>query len=100
MQENDIIQAHKYSSNHHTSLLKDNMCGCFHCLIIFPPFEITDWIQEMEGKTALCPYCGIDSVIGESSGYPITKDFLRQMNLHWFGGYMYEDRADNINKEE
>ena len=24
----------------------------------------------------MCPYCGIDSVIGESSGYPITREFM------------------------
>ena len=34
---------------------------------------------------AICPYCGMDSVIGESSGYPITKEFLQKMQEHWFG---------------
>jgi hypothetical protein len=23
-------------------------------------------------------------IIGESSGYPITKDFLKKMKAHWF----------------
>ncbi len=92
MNENDVILAYKFSSNHQTALIRDKTCGCFHCLKIFPPSEITDWIHDKEDKTALCPYCGVDSVIGESSGYPITKDFLRQMNQQWFKGYVYDDR--------
>ncbi len=92
MNENTVILAHKFSSNHQTALMRDKICGCFHCLKIFPPFEITDWIQDKQDKTALCPYCGIDSLIGDSSGYSITKDFLSKMNQYWFCGYVYEDR--------
>jgi acetone carboxylase gamma subunit len=37
------------------------------------------------GQTALCPECGIDSVIGDASGYPITEAFLGKMKTFWFG---------------
>jgi hypothetical protein len=82
----NIIKAHKYSSNNMASLKKDDLCGCFYCLKIFNPNEITEWTDEDEEsyKTALCPYCEIDSVIGKSSGYPITEDFLGAMKEHWF----------------
>ena len=61
----------------------------FYCKQIFSPLEIDDWIVE-DTKidyrgTALCPYCGIDSVIGASSGFPITKEFLEAMYRTWFG---------------
>jgi hypothetical protein len=52
-------------------------------LEIFSPQEIYEWIPDISG-TAVCPYCGIDSVIGESSGYPITKEFLQEMYDYWF----------------
>jgi len=85
----DIIKAHEYSSNNRASLKKDNLCGCFYCLKIFNPNEITEWTDwtdedEESGETALCPYCDIDSVIGKSSGYPITEEFLGAMKKHWF----------------
>jgi len=80
--KDDIIKAHKYSSNHKNKILKDDICGCFHCLEIFNPSKINNWIDDISG-TAICPYCGIDSVIGESSGYPITKEFLEEMNGCW-----------------
>lgn len=83
MNSNDIIAAHEFCSNHKKELQKDKLCGCFHCLKIFVPVEIEDWIPDPKG-TARCPYCGIDSVIGEYSGFPITKDFLSKMKEYWF----------------
>lgn len=79
----DYIKAHEYSSNHKEQLLNDKKCGCFYCLRIFNANEIEDWIEDNSG-TAICPYCGIDSVIGESSGYPITKEFMEKMREYWF----------------
>ena len=78
-----IISAHHFCTNNKAMLLHDNKCGCFFCLSIFAPAEINEWIQGTK-ETALCPFCGIDSVIGESSGYPITKDFLSKMKEYWF----------------
>lgn len=79
----DIIEAHEYSINHKPKILKDKKCGCFFCLKIFSPTEITDWIEDKYG-TAICPYCGIDAIIGESSGFPITEEFLSKMKKYWF----------------
>lgn len=83
MVSKDIIEAHKYSANHKKELLKDKKCGCFYCFEIFDPKQIKEWIEDKSG-TAICPYCGIDSIIGESSGYPITTEFLKKMNEYWF----------------
>lgn len=86
----DVITAHEFSSENRPALEKDKRCGCFYCGRIFDPVEIKEWIkldsQTDASATAFCPYCGIDSVIGESSGYPITTDFLREMHQYWFGG--------------
>lgn len=80
----DYVEAHTFSIHHREMLEKDNKCGCFNCLNIFHPSEIKEWLVGDIGHTALCPYCGIDSVIGESSGYPITKEFLKKMQDKWF----------------
>ena len=68
----DYIEAHKFSSNNKEALQNDKKCGCFYCLKIF------------DTEPAVCPYCCIDSVIGESSGYPITTEFLTKMHEYWF----------------
>ena len=82
------IDAHGYSNNHMEALKRDRKCGCFYCLTVFDPAEIKAWIVadnpcDQHG-TAVCPYCGIDAVIGESSGYPITREFLSSMHRLWF----------------
>ena len=79
---NPIIAAHKHCSNHRGELLASEVCGCFYCLEIYSPQEILDWVDD--DKTALCAKCGIDSVIGSTSNYPITKEFLTEMKKHWF----------------
>lgn len=75
--------AHAYSVDHKPELEKDKVCGCFYCCKIFNPIDIKEWVEDTRG-TALCPYCGIDSVIGESSGFPITEEFLNEMHKRWF----------------
>ena len=78
--------AHKFSFKNMNYLRNDSICGCFYCLEIFTPKEIKEVIEESDGKeTALCPYCGIDAVIGKFSGFPITKQLLSEMNKRYFG---------------
>ncbi len=77
------IVAHRYSANNRDALQHDKLCGCFYCLKIFSPTEISEWVKDTSG-TAICPYCGVDSVIGEGCGYPITEKFLKEMHRYWF----------------
>ena len=79
----DVRDAHEHCSKHRPEILSSASCGCFYCLECFGPHEIDEWIEE-EG-TALCPRCGIDSVIGSASGFVLTKEFLKEMNDYWFG---------------
>lgn len=79
-----LSKAHNKSSSHKTEILSGTLCGCFYCEQTFLPNEITEWIDEPKGgQTAICPKCGIDSVL--SSELPITdKEFLNEMNKYWF----------------
>lgn len=63
------------------------MCGCFNCLEIFSPELINQWFdtQGNGDKTALCPYCGIDSVLGDACGVDVTPSLLWLMNEVFFG---------------
>jgi hypothetical protein len=84
----NYIRAHGQSNRHRHQVLASERCGCFCCLAIFAPAEIEEWTDayhyEPRGATALCPRCGIDSVIGSQSAYPITVDFLAEMKAYWF----------------
>jgi hypothetical protein len=75
-------EAHKFSIHNRQQVEVSEACGCFYCLAIFAPAEIDDWADDED--TALCPRCGIDSVIGSDCGVPITADFLGAMKARWF----------------
>lgn len=87
--EDILLQAHHFSSGNKPALEKDELCGCFYCLKVFSPKEITEYLQydhipiDKDG-TALCPYCGIDSILPQSAGFPLTEEFLKQMNKKRF----------------
>ena len=80
----DVVKAHEYCFHNKEDLKQKQKCGCFYCLRIFQSDEIVNYIADEPYGTAVCPYCSIDSVIGESSGYPIETDFLNCMNEYWF----------------
>ena len=82
--ESDHISAHKHSFKNFKEVMSSDICGCFYCTAIFAPSEVTDWINDDSDRTAQCPKCGIDSVIGSASGFPIKRTFLKRMNAHWF----------------
>lgn len=74
-------------------LERSERAGCFYCVAIFSPTEIRDWIPERatdgsddldEGVTALCPHCGIDSVLPSNAPIEISAPVLTQMRHHWF----------------
>jgi hypothetical protein len=84
--ESELKAAHARSIRHRAEVERSGDCGCFHCLAIFEPRSINAWTDQENGtgQTALCPECGIDSVIGGASGLPVSESFLRSMRSHWF----------------
>ncbi|MEI0510176.1 cytoplasmic protein [Brachyspira intermedia] len=79
-----LLKIHKLSSNHKELLIKEDICGCFYCVSIFSPKLITDWIEDENDLTAICPYCGIDSIIPNHSDYQLNKELLEEMRKHFF----------------
>ena len=78
-----LTAAHQHSSLHRDEIEASDAYGCFYCRRSGSPAEISEWTDD--GATALCPRCGIDSVIGSASGYPVTKvAFLGAMKRRWF----------------
>ena len=84
-EEKDRIfrQAHDCCFSNKEQIEKSEKCGCFFCGEIFSPSEITDYLPD-EPPTAECPFCHTDSIIGDASGFHITKDFLKKMKKRWF----------------
>lgn len=89
-----VVAAHARSSNHREEIESSALCGCFYCLSTYTPSAIEEWVdwptgtpealETSAGTTALCPRFGIDSVIGEASGFPLDPGFLSAMHAYWF----------------
>lgn len=75
---------HNHSVNNKKEIERSDTCGCFYCKELFVPTEINEWITD-KSQTAVCSYCKVDSVIGNASGYEITKTLLDAMSKKWFG---------------
>ena len=73
----------RHSTNHRAELDDSQHCGCFFCFRTFVTTDIRSWIDKQQ--TALCPRCGIDSVIGSASGFVLDDRFLRRLHQHHFG---------------
>lgn len=69
-------------AHHREKLLAKATCGCFYCKTIFDPLEITNWCDK--GQTAICPHCGIDSVLPEDCGAELNEKLLSDMNKIYF----------------
>ena len=61
---------------------KSKLCGCFYCLRTYPPSEIKEWVG-IKGDDAICPKCGIDSVLGDAA-CKLNVKVLKAMRAHWF----------------
>jgi hypothetical protein len=81
-EDHPLRVAHSKSSCHRSEIENSVLCGCFFCKKTFPPNKIVEWTDD--DQTALCPVCGVDSVIGDGSGSQITKAFLTEMRIAWF----------------
>jgi uncharacterized CHY-type Zn-finger protein len=50
---------------HRKDLLASEVAACYHCFAKFSPETIIEWCDgEAHDKTAICPHCGVDAVVG------------------------------------
>jgi len=77
-----LTETHKHCSNNRKVIAVSAQCGCFYCLEIYPAAEVKKYTSVVD---AICPKCGIDSVLADASGAEISVPFLSAMSDRWFG---------------
>ena len=80
--EQQLREAHTHSVHNNDEIVRSQHCGCFSCCRVYNASEVVDYVDN--GETAVCPHCGIDSVIGDASGIDLTPQFLNAMLRRWF----------------
>lgn len=90
--EDYFKQAHTHTMFNETEARQSSVCTCFYCGYQFAPHTAKqeDVWEEAEDKdnTLACPMCGIDAVIGDASGFPVTDpEFIQGCTEYFFDGY-------------
>lgn len=76
-----LIALHDRSFRNLATVRASELCGCFYCQGIYPSSEVVEFVRRDE--TAVCPKCGIDSVLGDA-GAELTPEMLSAMHEYWF----------------
>lgn len=77
-----LNDAANHSINNMKKLKNAELAGCYHCKSVFKASEIDETTDE--GDTALCPKCGIDAVLPDSSPYKLNAKTLAELKKFWF----------------
>lgn len=99
MTDAELREVHSKSTLNRHAIEASDQVGCFCCERIWDPlqFPIKEWIDdnptssrtphagENGNATAMCPFCGIDSVIAKLSVGTITHYMLGKLEDYWFG---------------
>ena len=88
----------EHMSSNREELSRSDMAGCVFCLHLFNPQdeELQYGGRDYEGAyigpdDALCPGCGFcGGLIGSASGYPITLEFMAELNEDLSRGTFFE----------
>lgn len=78
--ENEFRKLYKTSAR--STIEASEIVGCYYCLEIFPAKQV---IYLSKGKkVGFCPFCEIDCLVPDISGYALTKEFLTAVRNHAF----------------
>ena len=78
-----LTAAHKGCTGNRDNINASKLVGCFYCEATYEPEAVREYVCG--GKDAVCPKCGIDSVLAQAAGYDLNAEFLRAMYERWFG---------------
>ena len=99
LNESNILDAHNHCYDNMELLFAKQKCVCIYCWKSFESSDIIRWYDSKHG-TAECPYCGIDTVIGEISGYELDNKFIETMYNYYFNNEGSTSRHAIINEEK
>ena len=77
-----LEEAHHHTIHNIEEIKKSGTVYCISCRESIAPSEITEFVDE--GKTGLCPHCGMDALIGDACGMTLTDILLKRLHRKYF----------------
>mgnify|MGYP000844257115 FL=1 len=90
--DTQVMAARAAALDNRDTIATATLCACYACGEDFLPSAVYEWTDS--DRTALCPYCGVDAVIPDISGLPLTVDFLARCAVYWFSEHDDPDEDD------
>jgi hypothetical protein len=89
----DTHDAWSHANDNRAEIEAGGSCACFACYSTFGSIEVSKW----SGDSAWCPKCeSVCTVLSESSGLPLTHEYLEAVHNHWIGS---QETLDEVAKE-
>jgi NAD-dependent SIR2 family protein deacetylase len=86
-----LQRLYEHSRLNRQFMVPGSTCRCFHCLRTFEAEQINRWTDD--GETAVCPCCGVDSVLSGSADH-LTDELIRGLQANYFLGPSKKFTAD------
>ncbi len=86
--------AARLSYKNRITLAQCDEAACYHCMRHFLSAELKRWTDG--GQTALCPHCGMDSVLPG----PVPPDELRLAHAWGFEPSVFDGLEDDVEADE
>lgn len=82
MDKSKLEEAIKYATSNREKLKVSKNAACYYCMEVYLASEVIEFCDSE--TTALCPKCGIDSVLPDDSPYEFKIGDLKELNHFWF----------------
>ena len=77
-----LKQIHNHSFKNRAEIAQSLICYCIHCQKACASGQVEKWVDD--GETAICPKCGVDSLIGSAAEYEMTEPLLKELHEFYF----------------
>lgn len=90
MKDNNIERViHSYTFENRRLLKRYKECTCLYCGYTFNYTKINNWVKDQNELTAICPKCGIDSVVptrvnNNVDNYTLTEELRLKVKKLYF----------------
>ena len=73
----------KRSYENRPTIETSEICGCYYCRRTYKSQDVKEYVKDRNGETALCPRCGIDSVVPYDSSLDKNEDNFAESLEEW-----------------
>ncbi|MDE5882080.1 MAG: hypothetical protein K2H60_10150 [Muribaculaceae bacterium] len=82
MEKDHVKDAYLHTIHNREEINASNMVYCASCRTFAHPSEVTEFVDE--GKTGICPYCGINALVGNACELKLSDNVLNELHHMYF----------------